>query len=359
MNTGAIRAIIVKDLRAFSRDRFYLFMTILGLVFYVAVYWVLPNTVNETIGMGITQIGMDAYFDELTNDDGGLTLTPYASAQELEEAIRSGEGPAVGLAFPSDFLPAVASGQQTQVTLFVTSDVPAEVRGGLSSMVREMAYLAAGNAPLVTLPGEEEVLLGVDRAGDQVSLQETMRPLFVFFMLLVEMMALATLVAEEIQHRTVTAILTTPTSVADFLTAKGILGTLLAFSQAVLLMLLIGAFGSNFAVVLASLFLGAVLVTGFGLWAGSAGRDFISIIFWSMLFLIPLIIPSIAVLFPGTAATWVQAIPTWGLVEAIVQSTSYGAGFSELAGPLSALAAWCVVAFAAGTLVLRRKVVRL
>ena len=358
MNTGAIRAIIAKDLRAFSRDRFYLFMTILGLVFYVAIYWVLPNTVDETIEMGIAQVGMDAYFNDLTAD-GGLVLTPFDSPQDLEEAIRNGDGPAVGLAFPSDFLAAIAAGDQTEVTLFVTSEVPAEVRAGLSSMVREMAYLAAGNAPLVTLPGEAEVLLGVDRAGDQVSLQETMRPLFVFFLLLVEMMALATLVAEEIQQRTVTAILTTPTSVTDFLTAKAILGTLLALSQAVLLMALIGALGTNSAVVLVSLFLGSVLVTGFGLWAGSAGKDFISIIFWSMLFLIPLMIPSIAVLFPGTAATWVQALPSWGLVEAIVQSTSYGAGFSELAGPLTALAAWCVVAFAAGTLVLRRKVVRL
>ena len=209
------------------------------------------------------------------------------------------------------------------------------------------------------MPNEEEVLLGVDRAGDQVSLQETMRPLFVFFMLLVEMMALATLVAAEIQQRTVSAILVTPTTVTDFLIAKAILGTVLAFSQAALLMLLIGSFGANSAVLLVALLLGAILMTGFGLWAGSAGRDFISIIFWSMLFLIPLAIPSIAVLFPGTAATWIQALPSWGLVEAIVGATAYGDGFGELARPLISLAGWCVVAFAAGLMVLKRRVVRL
>lgn len=32
MNWSAIRAIVAKDLRAFTRDRFYLFMTVLGLV---------------------------------------------------------------------------------------------------------------------------------------------------------------------------------------------------------------------------------------------------------------------------------------------------------------------------------------
>lgn len=358
MNWSAIREIVAKDLRAFTRDRFYLLITVLGLVFYVAVFWVLPDTVDESIEMGIAQTGMDAYFNDLTGD-AGLTITPYASATALEEAIRTGDGPAVGLAFPQDFITELAAGHQTDVTLFVTAEVPAEVRGALSSMVREMAYAAAGNPPLVTLPSEQEILLGVDRAGNQVSLRETMRPMFAFFMLMVEMMALATLVAAEIQQRTVIAILATPTTVADFLTAKAILGTLLAFSQAVLLMAAIGSFGTNTFVLLVSLFLGAILVTGFGLLAGSVGRDFISIIFWSVLFLIPLIIPSVAVLFPGTAAPWIQALPSWGLVDAIVGATAYGEGFPELVGPLLTLAAWCVVAFTAGLLVLKRRVVRL
>lgn len=358
MNTTAIGAIVAKDVKAFIRDRFYFFMTILGLVFYVGAFWLLPSTVDETIEMGVAQTGLDAYFEGLATD-GGLEVTPYASAETLETAIRSGEGPAVGLAFPPNFGADIAAGKQTTVSLFVTAEVPAEVRRGLSSMVRELAYLAAGNPPLVTLPNEKEVLLGVDRAGDQVSLRETMRPMFVFFMLLVEMMALATLVATEIQQRTVSAILVTPTTVTDFLIAKAILGTVLAFSQAVLLMLLIGSFGSNSAVLLITLLLGAILMTGFGLWAGSAGRDFLSIIFWSMLFLIPLAIPSIAVLFPGSAAAWVRALPSWGLVEAIVGATAYGDGFGDLAGPLISLTGWCVVAFAAGLLVLKRRVVRL
>ena len=355
MNVPAIRAIVAKDFRAFTRDRFYVLITLLGLVFYVVIFWLLPDTVDETIEMGVAQIGMDAYFENLAGD--GLDMVQFDSTAALEEAIKNGDGPAVGLAFPPDFVSAVAGGNATEVTLFVTSEVPEEVQGGLSSMVREMAYLAAGNAPLVTFP--EEIVVGVDRAGDQVSLQETMRPLFVFFMLMVEMMALATLVAEEIQSRTVTAILTTPASVSDFLTAKVLFGTSLALIQAVILMAAIGSLGSNTLVLLVTLTLGALLVTGFGLWAGSAGKDFLSIIGWSMLFLIPLAVPSIAVLFPGTAAAWVRALPSWGLVEAIVGATAYGDGFGDLAVPLLTLAGWCIVAMLAGYWVLRRRVVRL
>ncbi|NNJ48452.1 MAG: ABC transporter permease, partial [Acidimicrobiia bacterium] len=40
---GIIGAIIRKDLVEFTRDRFYVLITVFGLVIYVAMYWFLPN----------------------------------------------------------------------------------------------------------------------------------------------------------------------------------------------------------------------------------------------------------------------------------------------------------------------------
>ena len=74
-------------------------------------------------------------------------------------------------------------------------------------MVREIAFAAAGSDVPVTLPAEEVIILGEDRAGNQVSLQQNMGPLLIFFILMVETFALAGLVASEIQTRTVTAVL--------------------------------------------------------------------------------------------------------------------------------------------------------
>ena len=37
MNLGVITAILRKDLVAFSRDRFYVFITVLGLIAFVAM----------------------------------------------------------------------------------------------------------------------------------------------------------------------------------------------------------------------------------------------------------------------------------------------------------------------------------
>jgi ABC-2 type transport system permease protein len=241
----------------------------------------------------------------------------------------------------------------------LTADVPDEYRTAMTSFVRELAYSFAGSALPVTQPATSEVILGEDRAGDQVSLQEKMGPMFVFFVLLIETFALATLVAAEIQARTVTAVLVTPTRLSDFLAAKAIMGTALAFVEALLLVILIGVLGTSPLVLIITLLLGALLVTGFGLIAGSTGKDFIGIVFWSMVFMIPLAIPSFAVLFPGSAAGWVKLLPSYGLIEAIVGATAYGEGLTDLLTPLLLLAAWCVIAFAAGLFTLRRKVASL
>ena len=355
---GIIGAIIRKDLVEFTRDRFYVLITVFGLVIYVAMYWFLPSSVDETIEAGIHWQG--GLPQELSDGD-GLEFTPFDSAAALEAAV-DGSGDvsvAIGLDFPPGFTESVRAGTPTTVRVLLTTDVPAEYRGAMTSFVRELAFLISGADLPVTQLDTTEVILGEDRAGDQVSLQEKMGPMFVFFMLLLETFALATLVATEIQARTVTAVLATPTRVADFLAAKAIIGTTLAFGEALLLVILIGILGTGPLVLIVTLLLGALLVTGFGLIAGSTGKDFIGIVFWSMLFLVPLAIPSFAVLFPGSAAPWVRVLPSYGLIESIVRTTSYGDGLTDLAGPLLELAGWCVIVFAAGLFTLRRKVATL
>jgi ABC-2 type transport system permease protein len=358
---GVIGAIIAKDLTAFSRDRFLLVITVLGLVFYVAVFWVLPDTVDETITLGVAPAEAGALLAGiLAEGDEGVELVVFGSAGELATAVESVDGEVVaGMSFPPDFIEAVAAGRETTVRVFVRGDAPEVIQQAIGGMVRELAYLAAGSLPPVTFPESETVVLGPDRAGDQVSMQERMRPLFAFFVLLVETFALASLVASEIQSRTATAIVVSPARVSDFLAAKGVFGTGLAFTEAVLLMLLVGALASNVPTILVVLLLGALLVTGFGLLAGSSGKDFLGILFWSMLFMIPLAIPAFGVLFPGSASGFVRLLPSWGLVEGILRSTAYGVPLSELGVEMAALAGWVVVAFTAGWLVLRRKVMTL
>jgi len=98
------------------------------------------------------------------------------------------------------------------------------------------------------------------------------------------------------------------------------------------------------------------MVAGAAMLAGSIGRDFMSTLFWGMAFIVPLLIPALAALFPGTASPWVRALPSYPLIRGLVDVQSNGAGWADALPQLSTLAAWCLALFAAGWLVLRRKV---
>ena len=138
--------------------------------------------------------------------------------------------------------------------------------------------------------------------------------------------------------------------------SKSMRAARLAFSQAGLVLLLVGAFGYEPLLLLLALLIGSVMTAGFGMLAGSAGRDFMTTIFISMVFIIPMAVPAISALFPGAASFWVQLLPTYGFIETIVGVTAYGEGWPESIGFLLMSTVWCVIIFAAGWFILRRRV---
>jgi ABC-2 type transport system permease protein len=346
--SAIVGTIIVKDLREFARDRFFLFMSIFGLVAYVGLFWVLPSEVDETINLGV--VGPELFdFSQLGDSSEGLAIIEFDTVEDLTSAVETGDGVVVGLVFPSDL-------SDPTIEVYVSPDVPASLEGAVEGLATEVAYAAVGIPPPVSGFATEEIILGEDRAGDQVSLQDRFRPLLAFMVLVIESLALAGLVALEIQQKTVKAITVTPARVSDFLTSKALFGTALAFFQTTILLLAIGGLGTEPLILLTAILLGSILVTGFGLLAGSVGKDFVSIMFWSMLFLIPLLIPAIAMLFPGTTATWIKVLPSYPLAQVLVDVTSYGSGWSEAAPLLGVLALWGFGILGAGWIVLNRRV---
>lgn len=358
MTRTAVSTIVGKDLAEFRVDRFFLMITALSVVVYPLVFWLLPATVSETLRVGIVARGLDPVVAALEGSD-GLVLVEYVDEDDLADALLDGDADLdAGLVFGDDVLTGAAGDGPVQVTLLVTAAVPPEVEVALDALASEVV-LAVRGQPAPTDLLSDPVVLGDDRVGRQVALREQLRPLMAFFVLMTETFALATLVAGEIQSRTVTAVLVTPATRADFLAAKGVVGTTVAFTEAGLVMLLIGGFSTGAPILLVALLLGAALVTGVGMVAGAYGKDFMTVLFTSMLFLVPLMIPAFAALFPGSAAPWVQALPSYGFVQTVVAVSTQNAGWSDVAGDLALLAGWTLVTFAVGWGVLGRRVARL
>jgi len=352
MNRDVVGAIVRKDFVTFTRDRFYLFITVLGLVAFVAMYWLLPSSVDETIRLGVSYPSGQGFLGpaaEANADE--LSITVFPDRGSLYAAIEEGEQDIVaGIAFPAELV-----GGSAPVELLVPAGVPPEYLPLMEGIATQAALFVSGDSSSINL-ATRTVVLGTDRVGDQVSMQEQMRPLLAFFVLMMETLALASLVSVEVQERTVTAVLVTPARTRDFIAAKAVLGTILALAEVLLLMILIRGFVGDVPVLLAALVLGALLVTGVGLLAGSSGRDFMGVMFLALALMIPLMIPAFGALFPGSADAWIKVLPTYGLVEAIVGVTTRGESWSDVAPALFALGAWCLILLGLGASILRRRV---
>jgi ABC-2 type transport system permease protein len=367
-----VRSIMAKDAVAFSRNRFIMFITVLVLVVWAVIYQFLPTTVDETFAIGVVVeegsldpallegLELDALGEPEQVEDGGTTgvaVTVYPTRTDLEQAVDTGDDVTAGLVIPSGFTADLETGA-AEVILVVPAGLPPQYESLLESAAQEIGFALTGQAPPVDLATQTQIV-GTDRVGDQISLAEQMRPLLLVVVLLMEVFALSTLVAGEIQERTATALLATPANTGHLITAKGLFGTALAFSEVVLLGLLIGAFATSAPLVLTALLLGAFMVTGLGLLAGAFGRDFMDTLIMGMLIMIPLIVPAMAALFPGEPALWVKILPTYGLVETVIEASAGGLTWGDAAGALAAMAAWGVGLLALGAWTLNRRVARL
>jgi ABC-2 type transport system permease protein len=376
-----IASIIRKDMVEWTRDTFMIAMTGLVLVMFVALFYLLPSTVEETVYIGVYPTELADLFEEAVlaekSSDGeaqGFALATFDSEDEMiatienrEEVDFGGEEQRVqmGLAFPTDFVETSMAGEEATVRIYIEGDVPDELQRAVSAVIKELAYgvqaIAAGEDPEeafpVTFPAEETIVIGTDMSGEQIPFKERLRPFFAFMVIVVEALALASLIAVEIQERTVVAMLVTPASLRDILTSKVVVGTTVATVQAVIILALTQAFsGANVSALLFATLLGGVMAAAIGMLTGAAGKDFMGTLFYGMLFIIPLFIPSFAVLFPGSSSWIVRLIPSWGVIAAMEGASVYALSWSELAEPILWATVWCAVLIVAGWVVLRRKV---
>lgn len=385
-SAGLILTLLKKDFLAFSRDRIYSILSLAALILFIVVFWIFPDTVDESITVGVSHYDLGMILD--SGEEEGIELLAFPSEASLK-AVISGDAEAwmgddrkliirdvragdkrpddaskvtvlVGLAFPEDFIMHTAMGKQTTVQVLTNQDTPKEIRNAMASFIREIAFMLAGSPLPVTEPAAEEIILGTDRMGDQIPMRERMRPMLAFFVLMMETFALASLIAMEISQKTITAVIATPAKASHVLTAKTLFGTMLAMGQATILLAATLSFNAeSWHLLLTAVILGALMFTSIAMLVGSMGKDFITTLFLSMLFTIPLAIPAFGVMFPGSTAAWVRFIPSFGIMQVLMDVTVYGMGWADAWTYLAIAALWAAALSAVGLTILKRKVVSL
>lgn len=357
--------ILRKDARQLFRNPLVLAIMAAGIIGYAALYWLLPCGRSETFHIGISHHGLDHVVTEARgrNEERDVVMVEFDSAEDLRRAIdRPAEGAPrflAGVAFPLDFTEALATGRPTTVSVYYDGAVPPEQARFLQAEFRELAFRAAGQPIPIRSPDPSSVMVGSQQARALAPIASLARPALATLLLLFEILLIALLTSAEVRSGVVSAILATPVRLPQLLLAKATFGVGLAFAQVVLLCALIGAFGQNPSLLLCALLLGAMLAGGCGFFAGSRGRDLMGTVGWSLLFLLPMAIPAIASLLPGSTTLWIRAIPTWPLVEILTRVTLEDASWGDVTSLMAQLVAWAAVFFVAGLGSFRRLVASL
>ncbi len=322
MSARIIGALIAKDLRLFSRDRFFALISVLSLVAYSIIYWLMPAQVNEEFTLAVyTPDAVPAPIDAAF-ESAAIRYETVDSADDLRAVVEDGDY-AAGVELPAE----MDLSEDTRLTLVLPADAPAERNDALRALFRNLSYGLSGIQPNIQINQE---ILGEDRLGNQIPDRDRMLPLFAIMVLIVETMALANLIAQEVEEHTLRALMVSPMRLIDLFAAKGALGVMLAFGQASLLMLVTGGLNHQPLLMLTTLLIGAVLVTSIGFLLASIAREFLEIAAWGVLLFIILSLPSISVLFPGALSSWVELIPTYYLVDTAHQVMNFDASWGDV-----------------------------
>ena len=350
MNWEMIRTLVKKDFTLYFRNQFFAFVTILALVFYAVIYFVMPDSVDETLEFAMFAPNIPAVFSEELEAE-GIVIFELKSAAALQMAVAAGDYN-VGAVLPGDLTERLVAGESAEIQLYFASDFPEEFKELYRAFFLELGFMVAGR-PL-NIDVTEEVL-GPDLAGQQIAQRDRMLPLFAIFILMVEMLGLASLISSEIESRTLQALLITPLRVEGLFVGKGLFGVGLAFVQAFLLMAVTGGLNHQPILIVLVLLLGSLLATGVGFLIASVAKDMMSVMAWGVLGIVLLAIPSFTVMIPGIVTTWIKVIPSYYLVDTVHRVVNFGAGWGEVGLNLLILLVYSAAFFGLGIVALQRR----
>lgn len=351
MNARCIRSIIKKDTLMAIRNNLLL-MALLGGVLFSLIYYALPSDVGETYELALFDEGSSEYLELLSIfGAGGLNIDDFDSLGELTEAIEKGEYVA-GIYMPENFDQDIKSGNVPIISLYYKYDLPESVRLSIEYILESsLEYLALGIEPVIT----SYEVLGEDMAGRQLPLRDLSLPFYIIMALMMEMWTISTLVVEENALNTLKAVLVTPATPSDVISAKSIVGIVYSLIVVTVILLITQSFRGDPAALLACILLGAILSVSLGLFLGSLTNNITgSYIYVTVPYLV-LIIPGLLLFFQDVSIPYVKLIPSYYLINAFNGILNMGSSLADVAKDLLIVAVCDIVFFVLGIFSLRRR----
>jgi len=346
----SIRRVVIllgKDFKYGSKGFIFIMAIVAPILISLVLNLVFGTFFSQTAKLGITDAGDSQLVDLVSASDSVQTRT-YASADDLKRAVEAGAVD-MGVALPQGFDEEVSRGTTIVLPAYVWGESLAKNRGIL---------LATVNSAVRQLAGQEvPIHIETTTLGDTQSVpwNDRLLPFVLLYAVVIGgIMVPASLLVDEKQKRTLTALAITPTTLGDILAAKGLVGVIMALVMSIVIMLMNQAFGVQPGLLMIVLGLGAVLAALFGLLLGSLVKDINTLFAAIKAVGLLLFAPVVIYMFPQIPQWIGRLFPIYYLLQPIVDISQRGGGWSDIATNVFILVGLDIILVAVLMLVLRR-----
>ena len=262
-----------------------------------------------------------AMIAELTSVD----TKEYDSVSEIKQAVERGAVD-IGMVIPADFDSSVMQRKETKLMTYIWGESLAKDRTILGATITNLVRELAGQEAPVEI---EAITLG-----DEVSIpwNDRLLPLIVIMAVMLGGLYLpATSVIDEKEKKTLEALVVTPTSIGDVFMAKGLLGVILSLFMGVVILVLNQAFGTEPALLVLVLALGAIMAAEIGLLCGALIKDITTLFAIGKAGGILLFGPAIIYMFPQIPQWIGRIFPTYYFLQPIIAISQGGSSWPDIA----------------------------
>jgi len=323
MSIRRIAILLGKDFKYGSKGFVFILAIVAPILISIVLNLVFGTFFSQTAKLGISDQGKSRLVDLISASDSVQTRT-YTSAEALRKAVETGAVD-IGVSLPVNFDEVASSGSPTVLTAYVWGESLAKNRSILVASINSAVRQLAGQ--------EVPVQIETTTLGDTQSVpwSDRLLPFVLLYAVTIGgIMVPASLIVNEKQKHTLTALAITPTTLIEIFAAKGLVGVILAMVMSVVILLMNQAFGVQTGLLMIVLCLGAVLASLFGLVLGALIKD-INTLFAT--------IKGIGIL-----------LPTYYIIQPVVEISQQNGTWSDIIFEVAILAGLIAVMIALATL---------
>ncbi len=351
MNSSCIKAIARKDAKMAMRNKLLLLALFSGILFSL-VYYALPSSIDETYSLAVYDEGSSQIFPSISGiSSEGMSFDTFSTEKDCENAIQNGNYIA-GIILPEDFDSLLLSGHAPHITLIFNYDVSEGTINSIKYFIQTLIDVVAfGKQPLQL----QTEILGQDMSGMRTPLRDQSLPLYILMALMMEMWTISTLVVEENALGTLKAVLVTPASPFDVITAKGIVGCIYSLGVVVVILILTQSLRGSLPALFIGILLGAVMAVSIGLFLGSLTKNITGSYIYVAVPMLVFLLPALLILIPDVSLSALKVIPTYYLVNSFDNILNNGAGLFDVWKDYLVIGICDALFFVAGVYALRRQ----